>query len=81
MKVRVTVIGSAIYMGELTMSKKAYANWCNKVDGTKGYAHEIVAHDLIEKLGLDLADPSDWGSLEVETFESMQQGSATSEQK
>ncbi|HTR71740.1 MAG TPA: hypothetical protein VMH41_16115 [Mycobacteriales bacterium] len=71
MKVKVVVRGTVEYIGELTMSKKDYATWCDKVDGTKGYAHECVADELIGKIGLRLDNPSDFTSLEVETFESL----------
>jgi hypothetical protein len=70
MKVKVEVVGTVRYMGELTMTKKEYKAWCDRVDGAHGLERDRVANDLIEKFGLQLADPSDWGELEVDTFES-----------
>jgi hypothetical protein len=71
MKVKVQIRGTVTYMGELTMSKAAYRNWCDKIDAAKGFQMDTVSNELIEKIGLDLADPSDWGEMEVDTFEAV----------
>lgn len=71
MKVKVQVRGTVSYMGELTMSKAKYQEWCDKIDAAKGFHRDTVANELVEKIGLDLADPSDWGEMEVDTFEAM----------
>ena len=75
MKVNVVVKGEVSYMGTITMSKKDYAIWCDKVDGTSGSEHENVAIGLIAKMGLRLSDPSDWGTVTVDTFERVKEKS------
>ena len=69
MKIIIQIRGTVTYNAELTMTKGQYRQWCDRIDAAKGMEINNAAHDLLEKARLDLADPSDWGDLEVETFE------------
>jgi hypothetical protein len=69
LKVKVTIKSTINYFGELTMTKEEYEELCDRIDNSRGFAREKIANDLIEKIGLDLADPSDWGTLDIEDFE------------
>lgn len=69
MKVTFAVRGTVTYVGDTTMSKKEYDEWCSKFDRARGFEQGQLCATLVEKAGLDLGDPSDWGELELDTFE------------
>jgi hypothetical protein len=68
-KITFAITGTVEYVGDITMTKKEYDEWCDNFDHSIGFANEKLCANLIEKAGLDLGDPSDWGSLQLDTFE------------
>lgn len=69
MKVKVEIRGTVSYIGELKMTRTEYEKRIDQLETARGSLADTLAHDLIEEIGLSLADPTEWGDLEVDTFE------------
>lgn len=67
-KVRFTVQARYQLHGEAEMTEAEFEEWCQRIDGARGFDRERVADDLIELCGLDRRD-GDLDDEEVEDFD------------
>jgi hypothetical protein len=68
MKVQFNIRGEVTYRGELEMTEDEYQKWSRKVDTAIGSQRNRLAEDLISAAGMTMADPSDWGDLDIDEF-------------
>lgn len=69
MKVQVEVTAQCRYIGEVEMTQAEYDAMNNEMDEAKGFGAEEIAQDLIERMGLRIADATTWDDFEVDTFQ------------
>lgn len=58
MKIDFTIKASVTYAGTVTMTKAEFQSWCQDIDNARGFERDRLAHDLLDKAGIDESDPS-----------------------
>lgn len=70
MKVRINIIGMISYNTQVEMTPAQFELWQKKIDHAhNSFYQHTVAEKLMDVLGMETNNPTDWLPLHVDTFE------------